>query len=68
MALHIIGEANRCLNCKKPMCQRGCPVSTTIPGVFAAGDVVHGPKTVVHAVAEAKRAAKAMMEYMERNN
>ncbi len=41
---------------------------TTIPGVFAAGDVVHGPKTVVHAVAEAKRAAKAMMEYMERNN
>lgn len=38
---------------------------TTIPGVFAAGDVVHGPKTVVHAVAEAKRAARAMMEYME---
>lgn len=38
---------------------------TTLPGVFAAGDVVHGPKTVVHAVAEAKRAARAMMEYME---
>ncbi len=41
---------------------------TTIPGVFAAGDVVHGSKTVVHAVAEAKKAAKAMMEYMEKNN
>ena len=25
MALHIVEEAERCLNCKKPMCQRGCP-------------------------------------------
>lgn len=24
MALHIINEANRCLNCKKPLCQEGC--------------------------------------------
>ncbi len=31
MALHIIAEANRCLNCKKPMCQQGCPVHTPIP-------------------------------------
>lgn len=38
---------------------------TTRPGVFAAGDVVHGPKTVVHAVARAKEAAAAMMAYME---
>lgn len=38
---------------------------TTKPGVFAAGDVVHGSKTVVHAVETAKIAAKAMMEYME---
>lgn len=38
---------------------------TTRNGVFAAGDVVHGPKTVVHAVAEAKEAATAMMNYME---
>ena len=33
MALHIIDEANRCLNCKKPMCQQGCPVHTPIPDV-----------------------------------
>lgn len=39
---------------------------TTKPGVFAAGDVVHGPKTVVHAVEGAKRAALAMMKYMEK--
>ncbi|MBR4394587.1 MAG: NAD(P)-dependent oxidoreductase [Oscillospiraceae bacterium] len=34
MALHIISEANRCLNCKKPMCQQGCPVHTPIPQVI----------------------------------
>ncbi len=39
---------------------------TTVKGVFAAGDVVHGSNTVVAAAAEAKRAAKAMMNYMER--
>lgn len=34
MALHIVAEANRCLNCKKPMCQKGCPVHTPIPTVI----------------------------------
>ena len=38
---------------------------TTCPGVFAAGDVVHGSRTVVSAAEEAKRAAYAMMAYME---
>ncbi len=38
---------------------------TTRPGVFAAGDVVHGSLTVVHAVQDAKNAANAMMAYME---
>lgn len=38
---------------------------TTCPGVFAAGDVVTGAKTVVHAVEGAKRAAAAMVAYME---
>ena len=37
---------------------------TTRPGVFAAGDVVTGAKTVVHAVEGAKKAAEAMMKYM----
>ena len=31
MELHIITEANRCLNCKKPMCMEGCPIHTPIP-------------------------------------
>ena len=34
MALHIITEANRCLLCKKPLCQEGCPIHTPIPEVI----------------------------------
>lgn len=34
MALHIVEEAERCLNCKKPLCQKGCPVGTAIPLVI----------------------------------
>lgn len=37
---------------------------TTVPGVFAAGDVVHGGKTVVEAVAEAKQVAVSISEYL----
>lgn len=36
---------------------------TNIPGVFAAGDVVSGPKTVVEAVAHTKRVAEQIMRY-----
>ncbi|WP_338667904.1 NAD(P)-dependent oxidoreductase [Pseudodesulfovibrio methanolicus] len=28
MGKHIIEEASRCLQCKKPLCSKGCPVST----------------------------------------
>ncbi len=32
MAVHVINEARRCLQCKKPMCQlQGCPIGTNIP-------------------------------------
>lgn len=31
MALHVMDEANRCLQCKVPQCQKGCPISTNIP-------------------------------------
>lgn len=26
-----IDKANKCLNCKKPMCKEGCPIGTSIP-------------------------------------
>ena len=32
MAIHVINEARRCLQCKKPLCSlNGCPVHTKIP-------------------------------------
>ena len=34
MAIHIVTEAERCLNCKRPMCQEGCPVHTHIPQII----------------------------------
>lgn len=36
MGLYLIDEADRCLQCKKPMCQQGCPVHTPIPQAIAA--------------------------------
>ena len=36
MAVHVIDEANRCLQCKKPMCQQGCPIHTSIPVMIKA--------------------------------
>jgi len=34
VALHVMDEANRCLGCKVPQCQKGCPISTPIPEVI----------------------------------
>jgi len=32
MSVHVINEARRCLQCKKPMCRlQGCPIETNIP-------------------------------------
>ena len=39
---------------------------TDIPGVFASGDVVRGAKTVVEAVANSKKVADAMDEYLQK--
>ncbi len=38
--------------------------STTIPGVFAGGDCVTGPKTVVEAVAQGKEIANEIHKYL----
>ncbi len=40
--LHVVQEAKRCLNCKKPRCRMGCPISTPIPDIihtFLEGDI-----------------------------
>ncbi len=31
MALHVMSEANACLQCKNPQCVKGCPIHTNIP-------------------------------------
>ena len=31
MALHVMDEANKCLQCKVPQCRTGCPINTNIP-------------------------------------
>ena len=36
MGVYIVEKANRCLQCRNPMCQQGCPVHTPIPKVIAA--------------------------------
>ncbi len=43
MGQHIIDEARRCLQCKKPRCQAACPVGTEIPQMIQkllAGQIV----------------------------
>ena len=47
MALNVINEAKRCLNCKKPMCRTGCPINTPIPDMihtFLEGDITKAGK------------------------
>lgn len=42
MAINVVDEARRCLNCKKPMCRTGCPINTPIPDMistFLGGDI-----------------------------
>ena len=40
-------------------------METSIPGVFAAGDVVTGPATVIEAIGAGKRAAEAIDRYFQ---
>jgi glutamate synthase (NADPH/NADH) small chain len=37
---------------------------TAVPGVFAGGDLVHGPQLLVHSVRDARRAAKGIDAYL----
>lgn len=42
MAHNVIAEAKRCLNCKNPLCRKGCPINTPIPlfiSSFLDGDI-----------------------------
>jgi glutamate synthase (NADPH/NADH) small chain len=46
---HALGEAGRCLQCKKPRCVTGCPVEIDIPGFISfvvKGDFAGGIKKI----------------------
>jgi glutamate synthase (NADPH/NADH) small chain len=40
---------------------------TTLPGVFAAGDIIRGASLVVWAVRDGRDAAARMHQYMQQN-
>ena len=63
MKLHIIDEAERCLKCKKPLCQQGCPIHTPIPQItqlllenrlMEAGEILFANNAVRNLIRESK--------------
>lgn len=36
MSHNVIAEAKRCLNCKNPLCRKGCPINTPIPQMISS--------------------------------
>ncbi|MFL5626305.1 MAG: FAD-dependent oxidoreductase [Ktedonobacteraceae bacterium] len=41
-------------------------LATGAPGVFAAGDVTYGPKSIIHAAAHGRRAAQSIHAYLSK--
>jgi NADPH-dependent glutamate synthase beta subunit-like oxidoreductase len=39
-------------------------LATTAPGVFAAGDLAHGTRLMIHAIASGKKAARSVFAYL----
>ncbi len=69
--IYAIGQKHDEDELKQPLRddEKGCVVvnenhQTKIKNVFAAGDCVHGPKTVIHAIAAGRDAAKEMLKYL----
>ncbi|HEV2662219.1 MAG TPA: FAD-dependent oxidoreductase, partial [Ktedonobacteraceae bacterium] len=41
-------------------------LATAAPGVFAAGDITYGPKTIIHAAAHGRQAARSIHAYLRK--
>ena len=41
-------------------------LATGAPGIFAAGDVTYGPKTIIHAAAHGKQAAQSIHAFLQK--
>lgn len=53
------------LNENGTVCVNPVTMETSLKGVFAGGDVVSGPATVIEAIAAGKRAAESIKKYLE---
>ena len=51
-------------NRRNTLCVNSVSMETTMPGVFAAGDAVTGPATVIEAIGGGKRAAQAIDRHL----
>ncbi len=67
-----IGQTHNKDKLRKPLRdeEKGCVLvnekhQTKIENVFAAGDCVHGPKTVIEAIDKGRRAAEEMLAYLK---
>nr|WP_073477679.1 NAD(P)-binding protein [Desulfatibacillum alkenivorans]SHK54734.1 NADPH-dependent glutamate synthase beta chain [Desulfatibacillum alkenivorans DSM 16219] len=49
---------------RNTLCVNSVSMETTMPGVFAAGDAVTGPATVIEAIGGGKRAAQGIDRYL----
>lgn len=43
-------------------------LATGMPGVFAAGDVTYGPKSIIHAAAHGRKAAQSIHAYLSKSS
>jgi NADPH-dependent glutamate synthase beta subunit-like oxidoreductase len=41
-------------------------LATAAPDIFAAGDITYGPKTIIHAAAHGKKAARSIHAYLQK--
>ncbi|GCE08281.1 FAD-dependent oxidoreductase [Dictyobacter aurantiacus] len=41
-------------------------LATSAPGIFAAGDITYGPKTIIHAAAHGRKAARSIHVYLRK--
>jgi len=64
--LSFLGEGGAGIEMARPGWPKADPVtlSTTAPGVFVAGDLAHGTRLLIDAVASGKVAARSVYEYL----
>ena len=60
----VIGQTSRLTLDKRGYIATDAELATSIPGVFAGGDIVTGAATVIEAMGAGRRAARAMKAYL----